>query len=110
MSDNKRIAKNTLFLYFRMFLIMGVALYTSRIVLRTLGVEDYGLYNVVGGIVTMFSFINSNMQSYQLHADAKLSVIAFVSNSRWVRMCSAPNAPVMAAPAVAFPVLLLDAV
>ena len=55
MSDNKRIAKNTMFLYFRMFLIMGVSLYTSRVVLATLGVVDYGLYNVVGGIVTMFS-------------------------------------------------------
>lgn len=58
MSDNKRIAKNTMFLYFRMFLIMGISLYTSRIVLATLGAEDYGLYNVVGGIVTMFSFLN----------------------------------------------------
>ena len=63
MSDNKRIAKNTMFLYFRMFLIMGVALYTSRIVLETLGVEDFGLYNVVGGIVTMFSFINGSLGS-----------------------------------------------
>lgn len=63
MSDNKRIAKNTLFLYFRMFLIMGVSLYTSRIILRTLGVEDFGLYNVVGGIVTMFSFINGSLGS-----------------------------------------------
>lgn len=58
MSNNKRIAKNTMFLYFRMFLIMGISLYTSRIVLATLGAEDYGLYNVVGGIVTMFSFLN----------------------------------------------------
>lgn len=58
MSDNKRIAKNTLFLYVRMFLIMGVSLYTSRVVLSTLGVEDFGIYNVVGGIVTMFSFLN----------------------------------------------------
>lgn len=61
MSDNKRIAKNTLFLYFRMLLIMGVSLYTSRVVLRTLGVEDFGTYNVVGGIVTMFSFLNGSL-------------------------------------------------
>lgn len=61
MSDNKRIAKNTMFLYFRMFLIMGVSLYTSRVVLATLGVEDFGLYNVVGGIVTMFSFLNGSL-------------------------------------------------
>lgn len=58
MSDNKRIAKNTIFLYIRMFLIMGVSLYTSRIVLRVLGADDFGLYNVVGGIVTMFTFLN----------------------------------------------------
>ncbi|WP_249931963.1 hypothetical protein [Parabacteroides distasonis] len=47
--NNKRIAKNTLFLYMRMLLIMGVTLYTSRIVLQVLGVEDFGIYNVVGG-------------------------------------------------------------
>ena len=50
-SSNKRIAKNTLLLYARMLLLLIVSLYTSRIVLATLGVEDYGLYNVVGGIV-----------------------------------------------------------
>ena len=59
MSDNKRIAKNTAFLYIRMLLVMGVSLYTSRVVLRNLGVEDYGLYNVIGGVVVMLSFINS---------------------------------------------------
>lgn len=61
MADNKRIAKNTMFLYFRMFLIMGVSLYTSRVILQALGVEDYGIYNVVGGIVTMFSFLNGSL-------------------------------------------------
>lgn len=55
---NKRIAKNTGMLYLRMFLIMGVTLYTSRIVLQTLGVTDYGIYNVVGGVVAMFGFLN----------------------------------------------------
>lgn len=58
MSDNKRIAKNTMFLYIRMFLIMGISLYTSRIVLKVLGENDFGLYNVVGGIVMMFTFLN----------------------------------------------------
>lgn len=58
MSDNKRIAKNTIFLYIRMFLIMGVTLYTSRIVLQVLGEEDFGLYSVIGGIVIMFTFLN----------------------------------------------------
>ena len=57
-ANNKRIAKNTLLLYGRMFLIMAVSLYTSRVVLNALGVEDYGIYNVVGGVVTMFAFLN----------------------------------------------------
>lgn len=52
-----------MFLYFRMFLVMGVALYTSRIILRTLGIEDYGIYNVVGGVVTMFSFLSGCLSS-----------------------------------------------
>ena len=60
-ANNKRIARNTLLLYVRMLLIMGVQLYTSRVVLNTLGVVDYGLYNVVGGIVTMFAFLDSAM-------------------------------------------------
>ena len=51
-SSTSRIAKNTLFLYFRMLLTMGVTLYTSRVILNALGVEDYGIYNVVGGGVT----------------------------------------------------------
>ena len=63
MANNKRIAKNTMFLYFRMMLIMGVTLYTSRIVLKTLGIEDFGIYNVVGGIVTMFTFLNGALSS-----------------------------------------------
>ena len=59
--NNKRIAKNTLFLYLRMLLIMGVTLYTSRVVLQILGVEDFGIYNVVGGIVILFTFVNNAM-------------------------------------------------
>lgn len=61
--NNKTIAKNTLILYVRMFFTMGVSLYTSRVVLNTLGVEDYGVYSIVGGIVTLFSFFNSAMTS-----------------------------------------------
>ncbi|WP_462362007.1 MATE family efflux transporter [Parabacteroides johnsonii] len=60
-ANNTRIAKNTLLLYFRMLFSMVVALYTSRVVLNTLGVEDFGIYNVVGGIVSMLSFFNSSM-------------------------------------------------
>lgn len=58
---NKRIAKNTLFLYFRTLFTMAVSLYTSRIVLETLGVDDFGIYNVVGGIVMFLSFLNTSM-------------------------------------------------
>ena len=53
--NNKRIAKNTLMLYFRMLFLMMVALYTSRVILNALGVEDFGIYNVVGSVVTMSS-------------------------------------------------------
>lgn len=60
---NKRIAKNTLFLYIRMLLVMAVNLYTVRAVLNILGVEDYGINNVVGGVVTMFSFLTGVMVS-----------------------------------------------
>lgn len=60
-ANSKRIAKNTLLLYVRMLLIIIVGLYTSRIVLKTLGVSDYGIYNVVGGIVSMLAFLNSAM-------------------------------------------------
>lgn len=61
MSDNRLIAKNTLFLYFRMILTMFVGLYASRVVLRTLGVSDFGLYNVVGGFVSMLTILSSTM-------------------------------------------------
>ena len=59
--NNKRIAKNTAMLYIRMLLIMAVTLYTSRVVLEVLGVEDFGIYNIVGGVVVLFSFINNAM-------------------------------------------------
>lgn len=59
--NNKRLAKNSLLLYVRMLLTMGISLYTSRVVLSTLGFSDYGIYNVVGGFVAMFSFVNGSM-------------------------------------------------
>lgn len=59
--NNKRIAKNTALLYVRMFFIMAVTLYTSRVVLQALGVEDYGIYNVVGGVITMLSFLTGSL-------------------------------------------------
>ena len=61
--NNKRIAKNTLLLYFRMLFLMAVSLYTSRIVLNALGVEDFGIYNVVGGVVTMFSVLSGSLSA-----------------------------------------------
>ena len=74
--NNKRIAKNTLFLYIRMLFIMAINLYISRVVLNALGVEDFGIYNVVGGVVLMFSFLNGAMAagtqrflSYELGAE-----------------------------------------
>lgn len=62
-NNNKRIAKNTLLLYVRMLFTMAVSLFTSRVILNTLGVEDYGINNVVGGIVTMFSVLSGSLSS-----------------------------------------------
>ena len=59
--NNKRIAKNTLFLYVRLLFAMAVGLYTSRVVLAVLGQDDYGLNSVVGSIVVMFYFLNTSM-------------------------------------------------
>lgn len=59
MVDNKRIAKNTFALYLRMSLLMLVSFYTSRVILATLGVDDYGIYNLIGGFITLFSFISA---------------------------------------------------
>lgn len=61
MSNTNSIAKNTAFLYLRMFFILGVTLYTSRIVLEQLGVSDYGIYSLVGGIVSMLAFFRGAM-------------------------------------------------
>lgn len=60
-SGNKKIFKNTIFLGIRMVIVLGISLYTSRVVLQVLGVEDYGIYNVVGGFVVMFGFFNNAM-------------------------------------------------
>jgi O-antigen/teichoic acid export membrane protein len=61
--NNKRIAKNTIFLYIRQIVILLVSLYTVRVVLNVLGVEDYGIYGVVGGVVSFFSFLSGTMAS-----------------------------------------------
>lgn len=59
-SDNKRLAKNTLLLYLRMFMMMGISLFTSRVILHTLGVNDYGIYNVVAGAIMVIGFVMSS--------------------------------------------------
>ena len=61
--NNKRIFRNTLMLYIRMLFTVVVSLYTSRVVLDTIGIDDYGIYNLVGGIVVLFSFFNSALTS-----------------------------------------------
>ena len=87
-ANGKRIANNTIRLYIRMLLTMAVTLYSSRIILRTLGVEDYGIYNVVGGVVAMFGFLNTSMvastqrfMSYSLGNDESAQVSKVFSNS-----------------------------
>lgn len=61
--NNKRIAKNTMFLYIRMFIMLAVGLFTSRVVLDALGESDYGIYNIIGGVVVLFSFLNQALTS-----------------------------------------------
>ena len=63
MSSNKTIAKNTLFLYVRMMFTMLVALYTSRVILHVLGIDDYGIYQTVGGVVLLLSFLNGALSA-----------------------------------------------
>ena len=61
--NNKRIAKNTLILYVRMLILMATSLYTSRVILDALGAEDYGIYNVVGGVVIFLGFLNGTLNT-----------------------------------------------
>lgn len=93
-SDNKRIAKNTMYLYARMFLIMGVTLYTSRVILDKLGVTDYGLYNVVGGVVAMLSFFNGTLSigtsrfiTYELGTGNKEKLWQTFNTSFYTHLC-----------------------
>lgn len=62
-SNSRRIAKNTLLLYVRMLFTMAISLYTSRVVLNTLGVTDYGIYNVVGGVISLLGFMTNSMSA-----------------------------------------------
>lgn len=94
--NSKRIAKNTLLLYFRMLLIMAVTLYTSRVVLATLGVEDFGIYNVIGGVVAMFSVISGSLSAaisrfitYELGKGDKERLKVIFSSSIVIQVCLA---------------------
>lgn len=62
-NKNNLIAKNTLFLYIRMAILMLVTLYSSRVLLSVLGVDDFGIYNVVGGFVAMLAFFTSSLSN-----------------------------------------------
>ena len=61
MNNNKTLAKNTLMMYVRMLFLMFISFYTSRVVLHALGEENFGIYNIVGGIVVLFAFLNGAM-------------------------------------------------
>lgn len=95
MSSNSRIAKNTIFLYLRMIVVVLVSLYTSRVVLDVLGETDYGIYNIVGGVVVMVSFIRNAMSSatqrymsYSLgRNDNKIGIILGNSLIAYTVMC-----------------------
>ena len=63
MSDNKRILKNTLLLYVRMFITLGISLFTTRVIFQALGLENMGIYNLVGGVISMLGFLNGSMSS-----------------------------------------------
>lgn len=89
--NNRRIAKNTIFLYFRMLLTIGISLYTSRVVLEQLGENDYGIYGVVGGVVTMFSIISASLSSaigrfitYELGKENSERLKVLFSTSMWI--------------------------
>ena len=91
--NNKRIAKNTLLLYLRMLFMMAVSLYTSRVVLHTLGIEDFGIYNVVGGVVAMFSVISGSLSAaisrfitYELGKGDKDKLIRIFSSSVTIQL------------------------
>ena len=62
-NSDKRIVKNTLLLYIRTFIVLIISLVTSRVILRALGVEDYGIYNVVAGVITLFAFIRGSLST-----------------------------------------------
>lgn len=65
-NNNKRIAKNSLLLFIRMLFSMAVSLYTTRAILEVLGITDFGIYNVVGGVIVFFGFLNQTHEYYYI--------------------------------------------
>lgn len=92
-SSNRRIAKNTLFLYLRQILILIVSLYTSRVVLQTLGADDYGIYSLIGSFVAMFGVISgafvvaiTRYMSYAMGNYDKQKFTLLYSTSVWLML------------------------
>ena len=90
--DNKRIAKNTIMLYIRMIILMLINLYTSRIVLQNLGVEDFGIFNAVGGFVSLFSIVSASLTTaisrfltFTLGTGDEIKLKKIFSSSVWVQ-------------------------
>ena len=79
--NNKRIAKNTLFLYLRMFVMMVVSLFTSRVVLAVLGAQDYGIYNIIGGVIVLFSFLNSALIKFKYMTGSSIFFVVILISS-----------------------------
>lgn len=100
--NTKRIAKNTLFLYFRMFLVMGISLLTAGVTLRVLGKVDYGLYSVLGGIVAMFSFLNG-----ALNASASRNIVFEIGKKDWQRVNEVFNASLVVFVVLSFIIIIL---
>ena len=92
-ANNKRIAKNTMYLYFRMLFMTFIGLYTSRVILDKLGEVDYGIYNVVGGFVTMFTVVSGTMTtatqrylSFEIGMKEKGNVRSIFSTMVWIHI------------------------
>lgn len=92
-SDNKRIAKNSILLYIRMIFMIVINLYTSRVVLRNLGVDDFGIQNVVGGVITILSFISGSLGgatsrfiTFALGKDRLADVKKMFGNIMWIHI------------------------
>lgn len=96
LSNNKRMAKNTILMYIRMLVLIIVQLYTVPILLRALGIEDYGIYNVVAGFVVMFTFVNGSLISgcerflaYEIGRGDKIALVKVFESSLMIFICLA---------------------